>query len=850
MPRGNRTERMKIDGLWRIGDFAAGQVPDLEVASPGYSDETWLYGKVPGDIHSILKEAGVIEDPFYGHNDRKCYWVEERVWWYRTSFSWEEDLSPGEWVELLLTGLDLYATIYFNGRELGRTENAFRFYSFDVSRLLRKGRNLLAIKFDPISLHLKGKEKGFWAGFGKERIWARKAQSQFGWDFGPRLPNTGITGDVFLVKHFLLSMDSPFVRTVWINKGAAELAIDVKALGKGGRGLKPEERRELEWEVALSDGEWEKVQRFQDGEERGHLRFRVENPRLWWTHDLGDPFLYSLRISLLFRGEEIDRYETSYGIRTLHVEQRAESGEERFTFVLNGVPLFARGANWIPVDSFAASVPDHRVGSLLRLAREGHMNMLRVWGGGYYERDFFYEECDRLGILVWQDFMFSCALYPDYNRDFMVNVAEEVRQNVMRLRNHASVALWCGNNEIDWLYERMKANGEITTPFYGEKIYHELIPTLLAELDPTRLYWPSSPYGGNDHNSREEGDTHNWQVWHGNMEPRRFGEPFREDLSVEGVSFKNYAKDTSRFVSEFGLHASANRYTLASYIPPSQLNWGSLEMAYRNKDLHQEKGMILMKGYTGVPKDLEEYLRFSMLTQAEGLKYGVEHYRRRRSSTSGALIWQLNDAWPGTSWSLIDYSLLPKASYYYARKFFAPVLLSIEHHPGQEVNIWVVNDTRREVEDHLELMVSDFLGRSKSKGSWPVRVPPLSAIRIASLTEREVLEGFHPEESVMVLRAVKGSAPENRTYFLDQKDLKLPDAHLRVTVDELQREILLSADVLARMVMIELDAPHVIFSDQFFDLLPGEKKRVKVEGRDGLIPWRSLRVSAINGGVS
>ncbi|WP_039944268.1 beta-mannosidase [Thermicanus aegyptius] len=838
---------MKIDQNWRIRDFSVGEARDLEVALPDFPDTTWIRAKVPGDIHSILKMNGVIEDPFYGHNDQKCRWIEERVWWYRTSFQWEEELSQGEWMELLFTGLDLYATIYLNGVELGRTDNMFRSYSFEVTRELRKGRNWLAVKFDPLSLHVKEKTKEYWSGFSKERIWTRKTQSQFGWDWGPRLINIGIIGEVHLKKRSYAYMDSPYVRTLSLTEEEASLSIDLEVMGRGGRPATEEEINGMEWEVCLSDGERLLSRRYPVVKGKSSLLFQVPHPKRWWTHDLGEPFLYQLAISLYRQGEKIDRYEQPFGIRTLYVEEQSEGGESRFTFVLNGVPLFAKGANWVPIDSFPASVPDTRYRALLRLVKEGNMNMLRVWGGGMYEKDLFYEECDRLGILVWQDFMFACALYPDYNREFMETVKEEIRENVKRLRNRASLALWCGNNENDWLYEALKSNGEITTPFYGEKIYHELIPALLAELDPSRLYWPSSPYGGNDHNSREEGDTHNWQVWHGNVEPRRFGELQRVNYSVEGVSFKNYAKDSSRFVSEFGMHASANRFTLKQYVPPSRLYWGSEEMAYRNKDLHHEKGILLMEGYTGVPKDLEQYIRFSMLTQAEGLKYGVEHYRRNRPVTSGALIWQLNDAWPGTSWSLIDYSFLPKASYYYARKFFAPVLLSIEHRPGQEVRLWVVNDRREDYEDHLEFLLYDFHGRWERRGEWDVTVPPLSAVRVASLPEAEVLRGFSPDKSVMVLRSREGRAGENRGYFRDQKDLELPPAHLEVVVDERRNEITISTDFLARMVMVELDGPHIVMEDNFFDLLPGEVKKVKVEGRDCPIPWKTLSVTAMNG---
>jgi len=408
-------------------------------------------------------------------------------------------------------------------------------------------------------------------------------------------------------------------------------------------------------------------------EGRGAVRLYMTNPKLWWTHDLGEPYLYRLEVKLRANGEEVDRYETNFGIRTIRLVQKDDAGNNAFAFRLNGVNIFAKGTNWIPADHFIGSIPDQRYRDLIDLAVKSNQNMLRVWGGGIYEKDIFYDECDRRGVLVWQDFCFANALYPDFNKDFMDNVRAEIEDNVRRLRNHASLALWCGNNEIDWIYDMKMSGGEIDSPFWGETIYHELIPDALERLDPGRPYWPSSPYGshdGYDANDPDVGDRHNWQVWHGSVYPRKFGEPPILDYSVRGVSFRNYKKDFALFCSEFGMHASANRYTLQKWIPGDGFRWNSVEMAHRNKDIAHQKGILLMEGYTGVPKDIEEYMDFSMLTQAEGLKYGVEHYRRNKHRTSGALIWQLGDSWPGTSWSIIDYELLPKAAYYYARYVF------------------------------------------------------------------------------------------------------------------------------------------------------------------------------------
>jgi beta-mannosidase len=841
-------ENMKIHENWKIQWFEPGQANEHEIADPDYIDHFWFSAKVPGDVHSTLIEKKIIDDPFVGHNDVKCRWVEEKVWWYRTEFLFDKKIEPGERLELIFEGLDTFATVFLNGIELGSTENMFIAHTFDVTREVRPGRNVLAVKFDPVSLRLQGKRRDLWAGFSRERVWVRKAQMNFGWDWGPRLVTVGIWKDVRLEKKRFAKLESVFARTLAIGENRATVAIDVEVDFLAF----PVPHGTYEVEVRLTAdreaGQHEShVQRARLHGTSARLTLEVNDVQLWWTHDLGTPHLYRLEVTLFKDGEAIDRHEQDFGIRTLEVRRVDGKGNPRFTFVLNGVELFAKGANWIPVDSSIGAAPDSRYVHLLRLAREAHMNMLRVWGGGIYEKDVFYRECDRQGILVWQDFMFACALYPDFNRDFMENVREEIVQVVKRLRNHACIALWCGNNENDWSYDQLKSSGRVATPFYGEKIYHELIPQILAELDPTRLYWPSSPYGGNDHNSAEEGDRHNWQVWHGMVEPRKFGEPPRVDYSVEGVSFKNFKKDTAKFVSEFGMHAAANRYTLERNIPRGEFFWGSDEMAYRNKDYHHQKGILLMEGYTGVPRNLEEYLNFSMLTQAEGLKYGIEHYRRRKPATSGALFWQLNDCWPGTSWSVIDYDLLPKASYYYAKKFFHPVLYSLDHEPGETLNVWVVNDWLEKFQDIVLLHVYDFEGKPVFSREISVEVSANVSLQVARFTEEEILQGHPANRVVVCLRSAQGVTPENFYYLRDQKELELPETQLRVVVDEKRQRVTAYAERLARFVKIELPGEMLTFSDNYFDLLPGTSRTVEIGHLEGKkVSFNGLTVSALN----
>lgn len=834
---------MELNQHWRIQSFDVGQMRPLEVAAAGLDDRFWITAKVPGDVHSALIERNIIENPYFGHNDAKSRWVETKEWWYRTQFDYAKGEDADERHELVFEGLDTFATVYVNGLEVGKTNNMFVEYVFDVTRIVRNGKNTIAVKFDPVFLHHRDKEQFQWSSYTKERPWLRKAAMNFGWDWGPRMVTVGIWGNVRIERRKRAKLESVFARTVRADERSAELRVDVEAKTYR-RGASSA------CELRLLDRDGVEVASARTDVPGGAatLELSVEAPKRWWTHDLGEPYLYRLEATLFSEGEPVDRRSFDFGIRTVELQLKDEEGRNAFAFVLNGVRLFAKGANWIPADNFIGAIPKERYRDLIDLAVEGSMNMLRVWAGGIYEKDVFYEECDRRGVLVWQDFAFANALFPDFNKDFMDSVRAEVAHNVKRLRNHASLALWCGNNEIDWLYDMKTAGGDITCPFYGESIYHELIPDALAELDDSRAYWPSSPYGGSDANDPDVGDRHNWQVWHGSVYPRKFGEAPILDYSIEGVTFKNYKKDFALFSSEFGIHGSANRYTLEKNIPEGQFYWGSVEMAYRNKDTNHQKGILLMEGFTGIPNDIEQYMNFSMLTQAEGLKYGIEHYRRNKRRTSGALVWQHNDSWPGTSWAMIDYELLPKAAYFYGKKFFHPVLLSIDHDAGSPLQVWVVNDRLEPLAGTLKLTVTDFAGEIVSSTAIPAAVGANAAERLFTASEADLLNGRSPEEVVVRLTAEGFDAPENLFYLRDHKELRLPNATLKAEADAAEQTVRVSAHGgLARMVKLDAARGNLRFSDNFFDLLPGESKLVRIsDPRGGRVDLRSLRVSAIN----
>ncbi|MDF2962795.1 MAG: beta-galactosidase [Paenibacillus sp.] len=836
---------MELTSLWRIQHFDVGQKRPLEVASAGLDDRFWITAKVPGDVHSALIERNIIENPYFGHNDAKSLWIEQKEWWYRTQFDYVLEEGSDERHELTFEGLDTFATVFVNGLEIGKTDNALMAHTFDVTKVLRNGTNAIAVKFDPLYLHNKDKELFQWSSYTKERPWFRKAAMNFGWDWGPRMVTVGIWGKVRIERKRWAKLDSVYARTLAANEREAAVRVDVDVTT-----YRKQQGRDRVCEVRLLDHEGKVAAsaRLPVSGKAAGVDLKVSNPKLWWTHDLGEPYLYVLEVMLFVDGELVDGYRKPFGIRTIELQLKDEEGRNAFVFVLNGVKLFAKGSNWIPADNFIGAIPDQRYRDLIALSVDSNMNMLRVWAGGIYEKDVFYEECDRSGVLVWQDFAFANALFPDFNRDFMDNVRREVIYNVKRLRNHASLALWCGNNEIDWLYDMKSASGDITCPFYGEVIYHELIPEVLEELDDSRAYWPSSPFGGNDANDPDVGDRHNWQVWHGSVYPRKFGEAPLLDYSIEGVTFKNYKKDFTLFSSEFGMHASANRYTLEKNIPDGQFYWGSVEMAYRNKDTNHQKGILLMEGFTGIPQNIEEYMNFSMLTQAEGLKYGIEHYRRNKKRTSGALVWQHNDSWPGTSWSLIDYELLPKASFYYAKKFYHPLLLSLDHEPGQPLQVWVVNDRVETYEGKVRLSVYDFAGAKVYTHLFDARIPSNAAVQLGSLPEADVLNGRAPQEVIVKLTAEGWEAPDNVYYLRDPKDLRMPASALKVDVDADEQTVTVTAvGNVARMVKLDVPQGNIRFSDNFFDLLPGEQVTVRINDPEGKpVSLAGLRVSALN----
>ncbi len=826
----------------RLKDFAPGEGVRIGAFQERFEEEGWIPIPVPGDVHRALLDAGRIEDPFYDRNEEKCAWIEDREWWYRVIFDGPKaPASLDERLRLIFHGLDTFATIYLNGEELGGHSNMFREAVFDATDLLRTGTtNTLAVCFHrPLDRAVAGPSEQW--GRNPERVGMRKAQFGYGWDWGPRLPTVGLWRPVELRREQRMAISGVHFYTLEIGhdrkRALVAARIEVDRFADCGSPL-------AHVRLVSPDGEiLEREAALDAGQTTRTIYLEIEDPHLWWTHDLGEPVLYDLEVTLLDGEQVLDRRHESVGVRTIGLDRSPdpdEPGTYFFRFVLNGVPIFARGADWIPADSFVGAIDDERYETLLRAAIEANMNMLRIWGGGIYEHDVFYDLCDSLGLLVWQDFMFACATYPEEPPEFVAEVEAEARYQVRRLRSHPCLALLCGNNENQWIHDQVHWD-DPRDRVPGALYYDEMLPRIVAELDGRTPYWPGSPFGGNDHASMESGNRHNWEVWHGGS-PRRFGEKPRRETTPEAVSYLRYADDMGRFISEFGMHAAPVRETLRRAIPEDQRYHHSPSMDHHNKDDPKNKGDNLMLTVTGLPEDLDEYVDFSMISQAEGLKFALEHFRRRKPHCSGTLFWQLNDCWPVLSWSVIDYHGFGKAGYYYARRAYSPILASFRALPDGSVELWLTNDTLSDVEDDIRVRLGTFEGETLWEEGLQTRVSANASLPVAHwYAER----ASGAPNRYLAVSSGHDRFPSNRYFFAAIKDLKRDAAEPGVGITpfgERELQVRLEAPAYAYFVHLEVPDEATRFSDNYFDLEPGEKREISVTNEKRELKPENIRV--------
>jgi beta-mannosidase len=786
--------------------------------------DIWLPAAVPGGIHTDLLALNMIPDPFVADNELRVTWVAESDWEYRRAFSAEPALLRQEHIVLVCDGLDTIADVYLNGAYLGHADNMFRRWEWDVKGLLRPDENELRILFGSPLRFIAARQAELPLIGGGDIPGGphlRKAPCHWGWDWGPKLPPIGVWKEIRL-EGFAARLTDVHLRQKH-DGGIVTLSAEIKAQAP----------YDLDDEIVASltvtspSGEqftaaykllylWAGEPHFAD------LEVEITDPQLWWPAGYPSPGLpagaaqplYDVEV-VLSRGQMVlDQRRCRIGLHTVELRQEPDAWGKEFTFYVNGVRLFAKGANWIPADSFPTRVTADHLETLIKAAADANMNMLRVWGGGYYPDDAFYDLCDRYGLLVWQDIMFACGVYPA-DADFVENVRVEAVQNVRRLRHHASLALWCGNNEMeqgwcDWgwnqpddpVNQRLKAG--------YDRMFHHLLPELLAAEDPDRPYWPSSASSAapfQDANGQAQGDCHYWDVWH-KREP-----------------FTAYRTQFPRFMSEFGFQALPPLATISTYAEPVDWNLTSYAMEHHQRSPVGNGLIIAQMAQTfRLPKDFPSLVYLSLVLQAEGIRYGVEHWRRNRARVSGALIWQLNDCWPVASWSSIDYFGRWKALHYAARRFYAPMLLSIVYE-DKTMAVHLTSDLLAPVEVWVRWRLETLDGQALQSGEQAVRAAALADTLVGAFDFSPLVTAHNQRQVVFVAELWQDGrrAARSVTPFVPSKHLALRDPGLTVQTRVEGETLVLqvSAQSLARFVELSIDGVDVVFSDNNFDLPAG-----------------------------
>ncbi len=824
---------------WQAKDCNPGTgAPKAMAADPA----GWVDLSLPGDLYLALHAAGRLPDPFHDQNEAECAWVGEREWWWRSRFA-APAIGEGERLILDCQGLDTFATLWLNGEVLGRTDNMFRGHRFDIGALVRP-ENTLLIRFDPASATVRHKQMALWPFLAEglersKRNFIRKAQFGWGWDWGPTLPTVGVWRPVALHLERRARLDSIRFTTLSITPDQARARIEIAAESFAAA-------RDLEASITLTDPDGveaaNRVVTLPGGS--ADLDIAIDRPQLWWTPEQGQAALYTLAVTLRDGETVLETQRRKVGLRSITLDTSDdpdEPGTSFFRFVLNGVPIFARGACWIPASSFVGALDAADYHRLVEAAAGANMNMLRVWGGGLYEHDAFYEACDEQGILVWQDFMFACAPYPEDEPEFVDTIRQEIRYQVARLRHHACLALWCGNNENQVMQGFVNRLTGKQDKLQGALYYDQIMPKILAELDPATPYWPGSPTGGPSDNSMRAGDVHNWTVWHG-LPPVPDAEPVGGiDRSPAAVAYTRYAEDRARFVSEFGIQASPALETLKRFVPADALALGSPSLLGRIKDKPKNKVDAMLVTVTGLPATLEDYVDFTQITQAEGLKFGIEHYRRRKPHCSGTLIWQFNDCWPGVSWSVLDHEGFGKAGYFYTRRVYAPLLASFQQGTDGAVELWLTNDTAEAAQGDAMIEFGSFRTGAIRTASCAYAVPPGES--------RPIWQGVVAggPGNYLTVHSEKTAFPTNRIFFAPIKDLdRSTGPGPAVAIERLAADTLRVRLTAPRyLFFVHLLAPQgwIDFSDNYFDMRAGETRVIEVRAPGGTLDAADLRVA-------
>jgi beta-mannosidase len=805
--------------LFSMPTFTDAQRPQAEASrSPleatwsfrqAHADKNWTPTAVPISVHNALFENGLIEDPFYRDNETKLQWIEEKDWEFQGVFQVDGATLARKHIEIEFKQLDTYAHVYINDSLVLETDNMFRTWRADIKRWLRPGENRLNIYFDSPTKRVEPA----WKALGYElpggiRTMSRKAQFHYGWDWGPRFAGCGMLKKPELVVWDDFIFESVYFTATHITPEKARIAAyfryrsDISAkmsiLTHGEKGSTIDERF------------------INEGVHEDSVWLEVEHPRLWWCRGMGEPNLYKFRLDVRHNDKLMERTDVQMGIRKVELVTQPDASGQPFYFKLNGKPVFCLGANYIPQDIFQERVTKARYDQLMADVTASNMNMLRVWGGGIYEEDYFYELCDQQGIMVWQDFMYACALYPGDGR-FLKTASREALDQIERLRKHPSMVLWCGNNENNEAWHnwgwQMKFNEAQRKKLWRdyEILFNDLLPTLVYNYAAGVPYWESSPKYSRYHpKAMTEGDSHYWGIWH-DEEP-----------------FEVFNKKIPRFMSEYGLQSFPEWRTIQSFTQPEDRTLESSVMLVHQK---HPRGNALIAEYMQrdyrMPEQFEDFVYVSQLLQAEGMRTGIEAHRRNKPYCMGTLYWQLNDVWPVASWSSIDYYGRWKAMQYYVRESFSPVA-ALPILEADTLRVYAVCDQAKPVQTAVRVRILTFSGKEIfSEKIDSALFDQLQSRPIWSASVKKLL-GKTDRNNVVAEITVEGKVPYRRLfYFGPPRKLSLPRAIINWTATAVPGgvELALESTQLAKNVYLRTEADG-FFADNYFDLLPGERKVV------------------------
>lgn len=802
-------------------------------------DSLWAPANVPGTVHTDLLNLRKIKDPFFRLNEHELQWIDKKDWVYRCIFDVPKNILNQDHISLNFAGLDTYASVWLNDSLILESDNMFRSYKPPVKSLLKTSGNSLEIvfkspikmgieKFDALGykIPMSGNDLakiGEVEGQKEVSIFTRKAGYHFGWDWGPRLVTSGIWRPVTLDAWSRIKIEDVFVKQN-LKSESAQLTASLEVMAADS------DQSTLAMAEILVNGAMVTTTQVSlySGLNTLEIPFIIENPKLWWPNGLGEQYLYEISVRIS-QGQNVDEKTQKVGLRTIELIREPDNFGTSFYFKINGIPVFMKGANYIPQDPFLTRPTLEGYNFLLESAKDAHMNMIRVWGGGIYESDEFYELCDQYGLLVWQDFMFACAVYPG-DPEFLNNVKQEAIDNVKRLRNHTSIALWCGNNESlsaweNWGWKEQVAKEQsqaVADSIWAsyEALFHKVLPEVVAKYDSNRNYWSSSPSA--DMGVKEQydsGDVHYWWVWWGKK------------------AFEEYNTAIPRFMSEYGFQSFPEYQSVLKYtIPEDHDIYSEVMTSHQRSSIGNKTIEEYMLYDYKAPKDFKSYLYISQLLQARGVKMAIEAHRRHRDKCMGSLYWQLNDCWPVASWSSIDYYGKWKALHYTVKEAFNPFLISHEVQDNK-MNFYLISDQLADTQGQLNIELLDFNGQVLGQWNKTVSVKgnqanqvykiPMSVFtKAGSLNKLLIKAEFRSENSTPLA--------QNYIYFVAPKALDLcdPGISYSITTHADHYAVTIKTTRLAKNIFV---SSHLTgnFSKNYFDLLPGDEITITIAKETG-----------------